>query len=824
MSHSGNTTPVGSLGAFEQAGIGGSAANSEGEFGGRLHVTVVKATNLGCDDITPTCHVTVSLGSNEESTKSISGVTPVFGQSFSLNVTSYLNNVEFRVIKAGVPSAPQMELGRVTIPLSSLHDQKPLDKSCVLERVARGLSNPTIEVQLHYKYVKAWGPIYAGFAALHKRDHAAAQKSLSLALGSFPEDIDLLGARSAAYIGLRQYKEAMLDAAKIKEINPNSPEAFYRLGNVFFCVEEYQKSRVCYENGLRLAPKNSQLLAAQKGLKRTAIKQKVKEAIDKAKVAFNQGDHVAAATLFSAAIQGNPHNHIYYLYRAINAMKLERYTEAREDMRKLLEIQPKWPRQEPRKEGFLRKEGEINPMMNKRYFVLKDYFLFYYKSAKDIMPLGVICLSKIQLARKGKNGRTFHLMIPEGRKYILRADTDTDTSSWLSLLGSLKEVRLPLYQKDTVIIWDSPKHISQVGGDGESNKSEKLSMDLNDVVMSGYLYKRGAIFTDWKLRWFGLCSSGHLFYFGSKQTDPRNVQTPKGHLYIPGNPVKESGKNKDEFVFEIRTPGRTYHLRAETERDRVSWFAAIDKVLLPFRMSRDDDAIDSGLSSGDDSSVSESDGEIQDWERDVEPGPLMTGRDGVEDNTQGSVVDGNTPSNGKDVKGDGTVNSAYKDMMIKRQQGSRSQLDVPNGTGNEGGSSDGGKRHSRILGKQMSSAESRHYLKMGLTPPAAHHPVDDLNDDDMEEMMEGGTARAPRRMDMGSGELQELDIEDEDEESERGPLVHNRSGSGGRGGDRFIDTRESSFSLQTTVHSEHRLSRSEVGTDNDACCDSCTIL
>ena len=86
------------------------------------------------DDITPTCHVTVSLGSNEESTKSISGVTPVFGQSFSLyvpghatttrdestdppltlftfrNVTSYLNNVEFRVIKAGVPSAPQMEV------------------------------------------------------------------------------------------------------------------------------------------------------------------------------------------------------------------------------------------------------------------------------------------------------------------------------------------------------------------------------------------------------------------------------------------------------------------------------------------------------------------------------------------------------------------------------------------------------------------------------------------------------------------------------------------------------------------------------------------
>ena len=45
--------------------------------------------------------------------------------------------------------------------------------------------------------------------------------------------------------------------------------------------------------------------------------------------------------------------------------------------------------------GYLKKEGEVNRMMKRRWFILNMYFLFYYKTSKDLVPTGVILVDHV---------------------------------------------------------------------------------------------------------------------------------------------------------------------------------------------------------------------------------------------------------------------------------------------------------------------------------------------------------------------------------------------------------------------------------------------
>ena len=61
--------------------------------------------------------------------------------------------------------------------------------------------------------------------------------------------------------------------------------------------------------------------------------------------------------------------------------------------------------------------------------MLNMCFLFYYKTSKDIVPTGVICLRQL-LEKKGE----WIALESHGRTYLLQAETKDDAIQWKNAL------------------------------------------------------------------------------------------------------------------------------------------------------------------------------------------------------------------------------------------------------------------------------------------------------------------------------------------------------------------------------------------------------
>lgn len=93
------------------------------------------------------------------------------------------------------------------------------------------------------------------------------------------------------------------------------------------------------------------------------------------------------------------------------------------------------------KEGFLTKEGGSFKSWKKRWFILKDGVLSYYKGKGDTEPLGTISLStagRIQVNSSKKKANVFEIPTPS-RTYYFIADTETERQSWMDILEHTRE-------------------------------------------------------------------------------------------------------------------------------------------------------------------------------------------------------------------------------------------------------------------------------------------------------------------------------------------------------------------------------------------------
>mmetsp|Transcript_6443 Transcript_6443/g.19522 ORF Transcript_6443/g.19522 Transcript_6443/m.19522 type:complete len:1618 (-) Transcript_6443:166-5019(-) len=112
-------------------------------------------------------------------------------------------------------------------------------------------------------------------------------------------------------------------------------------------------------------------------------------------------------------------------------------------------------------------------------------------------------------------------------------------------------------------------HIHNIGQylalDPESRNSVR---SFRSAEKRGFLKKRGEGFRNWRKRWF-ILKDNFLYYF-------RNEMDPSITGAIPlENYALVPTSSTDGFEFEIRTPQRTYEIKAATEAERTAWLDAM---------------------------------------------------------------------------------------------------------------------------------------------------------------------------------------------------------------------------------------------------------
>ncbi|XP_033099521.1 tetratricopeptide repeat protein 28-like [Anneissia japonica] len=92
-----------------------------------------------------------------------------------------------------------------------------------------------------------------------------------------PTNHILFSNRSAAYVKIKQYEDALQDATRAKELNPKWAKAYYRQGVALQCLGRHADALAAFSSGLAQEPKSLQLLA---GLIEAALKSPLKDTFE----------------------------------------------------------------------------------------------------------------------------------------------------------------------------------------------------------------------------------------------------------------------------------------------------------------------------------------------------------------------------------------------------------------------------------------------------------------------------------------------------------------------------------------------------------------
>lgn len=107
--------------------------------------------------------------------------------------------------------------------------------------------------------------------------------------------------------------------------------------------------------------------------------------------------------------------------------------------------------------GWLKKQGGKIKTMKRRFFVLKDRMLSYYRTEKDLEPIGSIDITGSNmtlLTKKKEYGINIHTTVGSNRQYYLAADNESEQLSWFdSLVKSVENVsEAKLVEKKSIVI------------------------------------------------------------------------------------------------------------------------------------------------------------------------------------------------------------------------------------------------------------------------------------------------------------------------------------------------------------------------------------
>ena len=97
------------------------------------------------------------------------------------------------------------------------------------------------------------------------------------------------------------------------------------------------------------------------------------------------------------------------------------------------------------KQGWLEKQGNINPALQKRWFELEEDALRYYKTsdgkAGHLQPRGMIEISKISgVAEESRRGKDMFEIHTKNRVYYMKASNDHLVHEWVQEVRKLAKL------------------------------------------------------------------------------------------------------------------------------------------------------------------------------------------------------------------------------------------------------------------------------------------------------------------------------------------------------------------------------------------------
>eukprot|EP01102_Stenamoeba_stenopodia_P020703 TRINITY_DN8172_c0_g1_i5.p1 TRINITY_DN8172_c0_g1~~TRINITY_DN8172_c0_g1_i5.p1 ORF type:complete len:1732 (-),score=326.42 TRINITY_DN8172_c0_g1_i5:97-5292(-) len=218
---------------------------------------------------------------------------------------------------------------------------------------------------------------------------------------------------------------------------------------------------------------------------------------------------------------------------------------------------------ETKQQGWLTKQGDTFKTWNRRWCVMKDGFIVYYKTKTDKQPIGWLPLQnclRVEVDNSKKNG---FLVFTPHRVYHLIADSPEERVCWMNALSQTIRSTTNSVVLDSSLSNRLPK------------KKLLSSVSYDNSEKEGYLTKMGGSYKSWKKRWCVL-KDMFIYYFKTKKDT-----TPLGSIPLQEasiEVVEESSFGKKN-CFQIHTRYRTYFLVASDGKEFKDWMEFIARSI-----------------------------------------------------------------------------------------------------------------------------------------------------------------------------------------------------------------------------------------------------
>lgn len=210
---------------------------------------------------------------------------------------------------------------------------------------------------------------------------------------------------------------------------------------------------------------------------------------------------------------------------------------------------------------LMRDRHQVVGKRQKRWYCLKDKFLFYYREPTDACPLSGYVLETASVGQDlfgdSRDATQFSLSIPPAINYTMDAFDEKSRAEWVSVISTA----------NLIDPFEAGKlYFSDVSAATASSIPD--SMPKEPAMLEGYLSKRGNTNTDWKLRWFSLRGTLVVYY-------DKEGGKSLGSIDVRNSKVRQGDDGDAGFPFQIITPLRTYFLDSEFADTTRAWIVAI---------------------------------------------------------------------------------------------------------------------------------------------------------------------------------------------------------------------------------------------------------
>ncbi len=220
--------------------------------------------------------------------------------------------------------------------------------------------------------------------------------------------------------------------------------------------------------------------------------------------------------------------------------------------------------------GWLTKQGGGVKSWKRRWCVVKDGFISYFKDSSDSQPLGAIPLEGCSSVTMHQ-AKTFCFAVNTPyRTYLLRGESLDQAETWIKAVAKYVLLDAPS---------DKKSKVAQLRGEESGQRKLVRSVDKVDfksgVDKEGWLTKSGSNGRSWKKRWCVLKES-IIYYF---RTEKESIEgTPLGVIPLQDSRMEElPGETKGTKTIAIHTRHRTYKLQGESSII-AEWLEKIHEV------------------------------------------------------------------------------------------------------------------------------------------------------------------------------------------------------------------------------------------------------